>query len=181
MSKKTSRLESESNDRLCVKTMEEDEDEGKKTMMKESRENGELTGNEDEKTRESDSETEKVAETEERKSNSKEKRFDRCKLNVLNFRLEDKSVGRGESPSPDEKDDGSSEHSESSKLAEEKEASLRIPLSEPPLGSGPGRGAFFGASAARNPHFPPPVFMWCPTIGLPPWCPALFPTGFVFT
>ncbi|KAL0280705.1 UNVERIFIED_CONTAM: hypothetical protein PYX00_001920 [Menopon gallinae] len=82
-----------------------------------------------------------------------------------------------ETSSPEMKDDGS-EHSENSKAAED---GLRIPFPESPLGTGPGRGVSLGGtSAGRTPHFPPPVFMWCPTIGLPPWCPALFPPGFVY-
>jgi len=40
-------------------------------------------------------------------------------------------------------------------------------------------GSSFAGAAARVPPFPPPVFMWCPTIGLPPWCPTLFPPGYV--
>lgn len=83
--------------------------------------------------------------------------------------------------SPEIKDD-ISEHSESSKVAEDKveeRENLRIPFSGAPLGTGPGRGVPFGAPGTRSPHFPPPVFMWCPTIGLPPWCPALFPPGLV--
>ena len=84
--------------------------------------------------------------------------------------------------SPEIKDD-ISEHSESSKVTDEKveeRENLRIPFSGAPLGTGPGRGVPFGAPGGRSPHFPPPVFMWCPTIGLPPWCPALFPPGLVY-
>ncbi|EEB14136.1 hypothetical protein Phum_PHUM284020 [Pediculus humanus corporis] len=68
---------------------------------------------------------------------------------------------------------------------------LKIPFADEPTGtgahtgshtgpgSGPGRGTIFGTGSGggRTPNFPPPVFMWCPTIGLPPWCPAFFPTG----
>lgn len=90
----------------------------------------------------------------------------------LRFGREDR-----EASSPEVKDDGS-DHSENSKAAED---GLRIPFPESSLGTGPGRGVpLGGTSAGRTPHFPPPVFMWCPTIGLPPWCPALFPPGFVY-
>lgn len=81
--------------------------------------------------------------------------------------------------SPDVADDAS-ERSDSSRTSREKPAEkLRIPLAGGALGTGPGRGAPFSGSTGRVPPFPPPVFMWCPTIGLPPWCPTLFPPGYV--
>lgn len=113
-----------------------------------------------------------------------ERRFEKSRSN--SFRSDEKDSDEPEfrsdrEMSPEIKDD-ISEHSESSKVAEDKldeRDRLRIPFSGAPLGTGPGRGVPFGAAAGRNPHFPHPVFMWCPTIGLPPWCPALFPPGLV--
>lgn len=180
MSKKTNRLEIALKNR-ATKIMEEEEEETVDNQD-EVEEIGGNSGNEDDKIRESDSETEEkkpIIESDCKSESSlkqkSEKRFDKSKLSLLNFRLNDKS--RRDS-SPEIKDDGS-EHSNGSKTGEEKTNGLRIPFSEAPLGTGPGRGVLFGATAARSPHFPPPVFMWCPTIGLPPWCPALFPTGLV--
>lgn len=188
MSKKSSQSDIDRNNWPITKKMEPE------VCKKEEEEISEIYGNENDKTRESDSETDgnkseklqKDSEPEEKvfkvaseqKSEAKQKvdkRFDKSKLSLFNFRLDDKSR-RDSSPEPK---DNASEHSESSKIAEEKAESLRVPFSEAPLGTGPGRGGLFGASATRTSHFPPPVFMWCPTIGLPPWCPALFPTGLV--
>lgn len=79
--------------------------------------------------------------------------------------------------SPEVPDDVS-ERSGSSKNSKKSEK-IRIPLPGGSLSSGPGRGGPFVGPSGRVHPFPPPVLMWCPTIGLPPWCPTLFPPGYV--